>query len=427
MQTEVLAIANKAKREKKHRFCNLYGMLNEEFLIQCWKSINKRAATGVDKVSAEEYGAQLTENIRDLVKRLKAKRYRARLVRRHYIPKGEGELRPLGIPVTEDKLLQMAAAQILEAIYEQDFLPCSFGYRPGVGAHDALDCIRVKLQHGKYRYVVEADIKGYFNNIDHDWLMKMLELRIDDKSFLRIIKKWLKAGILETDSSVISPTTGCPQGGVISPILANIYLHYVLDLWFEKVVKKHCRGEARLARYADDWICAFQYQEDAERFFRVVKLRLKKFGLELSPEKSQIIQFSRFHGSRAHFEFLGMEFRWGKDRSGKAYLHRRTARKKFRKSVKAFTDWCRKSRHMPLGKFFERVKTKLRGYYNYYGMPGNYEALGRFRFIIQKTLHKWLNRRSERRSYNWQGFNELLKHFELPQPKVRPCSKKMYA
>jgi group II intron reverse transcriptase/maturase len=402
-------------------------MLNEEFLTKCWKSINKRSATGVDSVSAEEYGARLTENIGDLVARLKAKRYRARLVRRHYIPKGEAELRPLGIPVTEDKLLQTAAAQILEAIYEQDFLPCSFGYRPGVGAHDALDCIRVKLQFGKYRYVVEADIKGYFNNIDHDWLMKMLELRIDDKPFLRLIRKWLKAGILETDGSVINPTTGSPQGGVVSPILANIYLHYALDLWFEKVVKKHCRGEARLARYADDWIGAFQYQEDAERFFRVVKLRLNKFGLELSPEKSRIIRFSRFHGSQAHFEFLGMEFRWGKDRSGKAYLHRRTARKKFRKSVKAFTDWCRISRHMPLGKFFERVKTKLRGYYNYYGMPGNYEALGRFRFIMMRTLHKWLNRRSERRSYNWQGFNELLRHFQLPQPKVRPCSMKMYA
>jgi RNA-directed DNA polymerase len=427
MQTELLGIANKAKSEKKHRFRNLYGMLNEEFLTKCWKSINKKSATGVDKVSAEEYGARLTENIRDLVVQLKAKRYRARLVRRHYIPKGEGDLRPLGIPVTEDKLLQTAAAQILEAIYEQDFLPCSFGYRPGVGAHEALDCIRVKLQFGKYRYVVEADIKGYFNNIDHDWLMKMLEQRIDDKPFLRIIEKWLKAGVLDTDGEVAHPATGSPQGGVISPILANIYLHYVLDLWFEKVVKKHCRGEARLARYADDWICAFQYQEDAERFFRVVKHRLKKFGLELSPEKSHIIQFSRFHGSRAHFEFLGMEFRWGKDRSGKAYLHRRTAPKKFRKSVKAFTDWCRKSRHMPLSKFFGHVKSKLRGYYNYYGMPGNYEALGRFRYVTMKTLHKWLNRRSERRSYSWLGFNELLKHFQLPQPKVRPCSMKMYA
>jgi RNA-directed DNA polymerase len=427
MQTKLLGIANKAKREKKHRFRNLYGILNAEFLAECWKDINKRSATGVDEVSAREYEARLSENIRNLAERLKAKRYRARLVRRHYIPKGEGQLRPLGIPVTEDKLLQRAVARILEAIYEQDFLPCSFGYRPGVGAHDALDCIRVKLQCGKYRYVVEADIKGYFNNINHDWLMRMLELRIDDQPFLRIIKKWLKAGVLETDGTVAHPVTGSPQGGVISPILANVYLHYVLDLWFEKVVKKHCRGEARLARYADDWICAFQYQEDAERFFRVVKLRLKKFGLELSPEKSRIIQFSRFHGSQAHFEFLGMEFRWGKDRSGKAYLHRCTARKKFRKSVKAFTDWCRISRHLPLGKFFERVKTRLRGYYNYYGMPGNYEALGRFRFIMMQTLHKWLNRRSERRSYNWQGFNQLLQHFQLPQPKVRPCTMKMYA
>lgn len=427
MRTELLGIANKAKREKKYRFGNLYGMLNEEFLGRCWKDINKKSAIGVDEVSAKEYGIELSENIRDLVERLKAKRYRARLVKRHYIPKSEGKLRPLGIPVTEDKLLQKAAAKILEAIYEGDFLPCSFGYRPGVGAHDALDCISAKLQFGKYRYIVEADIKGYFNNIDHDWLMKMLELRIDDKPFLRLIKKWLKAGVLETDGNVISPETGSPQGGVVSPILANIYLHYVLDLWFEKVVKKDCQGEARLVRYADDWICAFQYQTDAQRFFGEAQGRLKKFGLELASEKSRMIQFSRFFGNKPHFEFLGMEFRWGKDRNGKAHLKRKTAPERFRRSVKVFTDWCKKFRHLKLRQFFERFKSKLRGYYNYYGVSGNSEAISRFHYIATKTLFKWLNRRSQRRSYNWTGFNELIKHFKIPLPRIKPGIRKMYA
>lgn len=427
MQTELLGIAKKARSEKKYRFRNLYRMLNEALLTDCWKDINKKAAVGVDKVHAEEYGMCLSKNIYDLVERLKAKRYRAKLIRRHYIPKGEGKLRPLGIPVVEDKLLQLGAARILEAIYEQDFLPCSFGYRPGVSARDAIECTVVKLQFGKYRYIVEADIKGYFDNINHGWLMKMLEHRIDDKPFLRLIRKWLKAGVLETDGKVIHPVTGSPQGGIISPILSNIYLHYVLDLWFEKVVKKHCRGDTRLVRYADDWICAFQYQEDAQRFFRAVKWRLEKFGLELSPEKTRIIRFSRFFGSQSSFELLGIEFRWGRDRSGKAHLKRRTSPRKFQKSVKAFTDWCKQSRHLKLSQFMERFKSKLRGYYNYYGIPGNSNTLWRFHFVITRMLFKWLNRRSERRSYNWLGFNELIKHFQIPSPRVIFRPVKMYA
>lgn len=192
-------------------------------------------------------------------------------------------------------------------------------------------------------------------------------------------------------------------------------------------MKKHCKGEARLIRYADDWLCAFQYQDDAERFYRAVKLRLKKFGLELSTEKSRLVAFSRFAGSKPCLEFLGMEFRWGKDRNGQDYLNRRTSRKKFRKSVRAFTDWCRASRHLPLRRLFEGLKVKLRGYYNYYAMPGNFAAVDRFRFIIQRVVHKWLNRRSERRSYSWAGFNELLRHFQFPLPRIRPCSMKRYA
>lgn len=254
MQTSLRGIAKKAREQKKHRFGNLYEMLNEENLLDCWRYIRKDAAYGVDRVSAQEYEENLGENIRRLVERLKRGSYRAKLVRRQYIPKGEGKYRALGIPATEDKLLQLAVKRILEAIYEQDFLRCSYGYRPKKGALDAVDKLTVKLQFGRYDFVVEADIKGYFDNIDHDWLVRMLEERIDDRALMRLIEKWLKAGILDTDGKVLHPVTGTPQGGIVSPILANVYLHYALDLWFHKVVRKHCRGEACLIRYADDCV-----------------------------------------------------------------------------------------------------------------------------------------------------------------------------
>src|SRR3990170_281015 len=293
VQTYLQAIANKAKSQSKYRFRNLYGMLNEDMLHDCWRYIRKDAAFGVDRVSAQEYEQNLGDNIQQLVERLKEKRYRAKLVRRQYIPKGNGKLRPLGIPATEDKLLQLAVKRELEAIYEQDFLRCSYGYRPNVGALDAVDKLTVKLQFGRYNFVVEADIKGFFDNIDHDRLIALLSLRIADRQLLRLIKKWLKAGVLDTDGTVIHPATGTPQGGIISPMLANVYLHYALDQWFQEVVKAHCSGEACLIRYADDYVCAFQYEGDAQRFYRALQFRLEKFGLQLAADKTRVIPFSR--------------------------------------------------------------------------------------------------------------------------------------
>ena len=284
-------------------------MINGPMLYRCWQRIRKNAAYGVDKVSAEEYGKHLLGNIRQLVDRLKRKSYRARLIRRHYIPKGNGKMRPLGIPVVEDKLLQLAVVEILQAIYEQDFLRCSYGYRPKVGALDAVDKLTIKLQFGRYGRVVEADIKGFFDNIDHERLLKMLEERIDDKALLQLIGKWLKAGVLDTNGEVLHPAAGTPQGGIVSPILANIYLHYCLDEWFQHVVKKHCRGEACLIRYADDFVCAFEREGDAERFYQVLGKRLEKFGLELSAEKTRVIAFDRGQSEQEGFEFLGFEFR----------------------------------------------------------------------------------------------------------------------
>jgi group II intron reverse transcriptase/maturase len=427
MHTNLLGIANKAKKDKRHRFRNLYGMLNAEFLMGCWKDINKNAAMGVDKVSAAEYGINLSENVNELVSRLKAKRYQAKHIRRHYIPKSGDKLRPLGIPVTEDKLLQLGAKKILEAIYEQDFLPCSFGYRPGVSAHDALDDIDAKLQFGRYNYVVEADIKGYFDNIDHEWLIKMLALRIDDKPFLQLIRKWLKAGVLELNGEVIDPDKGSPQGGVVSPVLANIYLHYALDLWFEKKAKRYCHDEAMLIRYCDDWLCAFQSEYDAQRFFKAVKLRLRKFNLELAEEKTRMMRFSRFKSHKSSFEFLGFEFRWGKARTGKPHLKRRTAPKRFRRSVKTFTDWCKKSRHMKISAIVQTYASKLRGYYNYFGIIGNAKQLSKFHYVSTTILFEWLNRRSGKRSYTWAGFNDMLHHFQVPQPHIRQRTSRVTA
>ena len=395
-------------------------MINGPMLYRCWQRIRKNAAYGVDKVSAEEYGKHLSGNIRQLVDRLKRKSYRARLIRRHYIPKGNGKMRPLGIPVVEDKLLQLAVVEILQAIYEQDFLRCSYGYRPKVGALDAVDKLTIKLQFGRYGRVVEADIKGFFDNIDHERLLAMLEERIDDKALLGLIRKWLKAGVLDTNGEVIRPKAGTPQGGIVSPILANIYLHTCLDEWFQHVVKKHCRGEACLIRYADDFVCAFEREADAERFYQVLGKRLEKFGLELSAEKTRVIAFDRRHPKPGSFEFLGFEFRWGKDRQGKAHVERRTSRKKLRGSLDRFTEWCREKRHCRVKDWFKELKPKLQGYYNYYGVSGNFESLQQYFGEAMQILRKWLNRRSQRSSYSWDGFRALIEHFQVPRPRIRP-------
>jgi group II intron reverse transcriptase/maturase len=419
MPTSLQGIAKKAQSQKQYRFRNLYGMLNEELLTESWREIKKSAASGVDQISAQVYEQNLAGNIQDLVERLKQKRYRAKLVKRHYIPKGNGKLRPLGIPAVEDKLLQVAATRLLAAIYEQDFLPGSYGYRPGVGALEAVDDLTVKLQFGRYHYVVEADIKGFFDNLNHDWMIRMLRERIEDRAFLGLIRKWLRAGILDTTGAIIHPVTGTPQGGVVSPVLSNVYLHYVLDLWFEKVVKPQCRGEACLLRYADDYICAFEYQEEAERFYTALGPRLEKFGLTLAAEKTRILSFSRQQPpDQGSFEFLGFEFRWGQDRGGKAHLKRRTARPKLRASLRRFTQWCRENRHQRLSVLFKQLNSKLRGYYQYYGVHGNSASLKQFFDGALRRLLKWLNRRSQRSSYTWQGFKAILEHFKIARPRI---------
>jgi len=419
MQTSLQGIANKARKEKQYRFRNLTALLTESYFHYSWRYVRKDAAPGVDRVTAEEYGRNLSLNVANLLERLKNGSYRAKLVLRKWIPKGKDKLRPLGLPALEDKLLQLAVAFILRAIFEEDFLECSHGYRPRRGARQAALKLKEAFQFGRYRYVVDADITGFFDNINHDWMICMLEQRIDDKRFVRLIKKWLKAGILEKDGKVVHPVTGTPQGGIVSPVLANVYLHYALDLWFEKVVKKQCRGMAHLCRYADDFVAAFEYKEDADRFYRMLTERLGKFNLALSLEKTKVLHFSRFRDSDGNsFDFLGFEYRWGESRQGKRIVKLRTSRKKYRQALATFSDWCRTHRSTPLRKLLKTVNRKLRGYYNYYGVIGNYVSLQKFFRQAMRIFKKWLNRRSQMRSFNSKRFWALLNRHRIERPRI---------
>jgi RNA-directed DNA polymerase len=418
-QTFLRAITEKASTNKHHRFGDLYRWLNREVLRQCFFQLRKDAASGVDGVTFQEYAENLEANLIDLEGRLKRKAYRARLVRRKYIPKGGGKLRPLGIPALEDKLLQLAVTCILQAIFEVDFLPCSYGYRPGMSAHDAIKALTAELQFGGHNFVHEADIKGFFENIQWKWLERMLKQRISDRTLLNLIGKWLRAGILEEDGRVIHPRTGTPQGGIISPVLANIYLHYALDLWFERVVKPKQRGHSRIFRYADDFVVCFEYRHEAEAFEKMLRERLAKFGLEVALDKTKTLRFGRNGGPyNGRFDFLGFEFYWQPDRKGKPRVKRRTATKKWRAGMQRMREWIKEQRHQPLRQLMKTLAAKLQGTWNYYGLIGNYRRMKLFYEETRRTLYKWLNRRSQRRSLSWRALDRVLQRFQIPRPRI---------
>ncbi len=425
-QTSLRGIATKAKADGKHCFQDLYRCLNAGFLKDCWKNLNKDAASGVDGITAEAYKEDLEANIQALVERLKKKQYRAKLVRRCYIPKENGKERPLGIPALEDRLVQLACAKLLTAIFEADFLENSYGYRPGRSAKDAIDDLRFNLQFGKFGYIVEADIKGFFDHMDHKWLLRMLKERIDDAAFLNLIQKWLKAGILDTDGMVINPETGTPQGGIVSPVLANIYLHFALDLWCEKVFKANCEGEAMIIRYADDFVCAFRYRKDAREFFKELPKRLWKFKLLVAPEKTGLMRFSRFHPSRSRsIIFLGFETYWTKDQKGLPRVAQRTARKKLQGACRRIKDWIKENRHLKGIKFITALNRRLRGHYNYYSVVGNLRSLWRFYSWAVECAFKWLNRRGgKRKSFTWKAFGRAIERLGLAKPKLPVSTKR---
>jgi RNA-directed DNA polymerase len=427
METKLARIAEIAKTKPTERFTSLAHMLDKQMLWDCHLELPAGKATGIDRVTKEKYEEHLEENIEDLLARLKRKGYKPQASRRTYIPKDEKSLRPLGIPSYEDKIVQKGINEILQAIYEQDFLDFSYGFRPGRGQHDALRALDQIIMRKPIRYVVDADIRGFFTKVDHGWMMKFLEHRIADPNLLSLIRRFLKAGIVE-DGHFEPTEEGTPQGGIISPILANVYLHYALDLWFEVAVKKACRGKAGMVRFADDFVCCFEREEDANGFYASLITRLKKFGLEMAEEKTKILRFGI--GSEMEckkiglnkpetFDFLGFKHYWGKGKSGRFRLMRKTSPKKFRIKIKEFKLWIRNNRHMSEDDLVKILKSKLVGHYQYYGVTDNYRGINKYYDQILRLTLKWRNRRSQKRSFTLEKFKLFRKRNPLPLPCIR--------
>lgn len=409
---------------------NLASYINVNSLRAIHKTMDKKKATGIDKVTKEEYERNLEENLENLVKRMKNGSYRPNPTRRVYIPKEtKGKMRPLGISSYEDKLVENAIAQILEQIYEPKFYNESFGFRLNRNCHQAVREIIQKIQYRKTNYVVEADIRGFFDNVDHEWLMKMLKHDIADKRFLELVEKFLKAGVME-NGKYLDSEQGTPQGNGASPIFANIYLHYVLDNWFDVIVKRQCSGECYLIRYADDFVCCFQYKYEARVFRERLEERFAKYGLELAEEKTKILEFGQYArenrerkelGKPETFDFLGFTFYCGMDIKKRFYRCKvKTSRKKLSSKIRAMKEWIKNHRNLPLKVIFKTVNAKLRGHYQYYGVTDNARDIRLYLENTKRLLHKWLNRRSQKRSYTWDAFsNGLLKTFPLSEPNIK--------
>jgi RNA-directed DNA polymerase len=414
------ALGVKAREDPGHRFRSLSRLLDRGMLRESFDALKRKAAPGIDGVSHAAYAGDLEANLAALEKRLAEGRYRATPVKRRWIPKSGGKLRPLGIPVLEDKIVQHAVRRILEAIWEEDFHDESIGYRPGRGARQGSHELREALTGGGYRWVVEADIRSFFDHVDHGWLVRMLEERIADRPLIRLIVKWLKAGVMD-EGRVAHPATGTPQGGVISPILANIYLHHVMDQWIKKVVARHCKGRVLFRRYADDSVVCFEREEDAKAYLRALPKRLEKFGLSLASEKSALVRFDRSGPERSgKFTFLGFDFHWARARHDRrwVFVKRRTNKEKFRSSLRAMKEWLRKVRCGKLADLLAALRRKLRGYWNYYGVIGNSSMTAKYQREVHRLLYKWLNRRSQRRSMTWTQFGRRLPGWDLPPPRV---------
>jgi RNA-directed DNA polymerase len=429
ISTKLERIAKLAREAPDMAFTTLAHLIDIDWLREAYRRTRKDGATGIDGQSAEQYAANLEDNLRSLLERAKSGMYRAPPVRRVHIPKGDGkESRPIGIPTFEDKVLQRAVTMVLEAIYEQDFLDCSYGFRPRRSAHQALGELWRNATRMAGGWIVEVDIRKYFDTIDHGHLREILSRRVRDGVLLRLIGKWLNAGVME-DGSVSYPETGSPQGGVISPMLANIFLHEVLDLWFEREVKPRLSGRAYLVRYADDAVMLFEQERDAQRVMEVLPKRFGKYGLSLHPDKTRLVAFKRPDrmsppgnggpGKPGTFDLLGFTHHWARARNGKWVIRRRTAKGRFRRGLKAIGEWGRKHRHDPLDTQRRALGQKLRGHYGYYGLIGNAGTLWSFLNRTVGIWRKWLDRRSQKAHMTWARMKRLLKHYKLPQPSAR--------
>lgn len=422
MENDFSKIALQSRNHEKVQTIMHY--VNKENLAKEHKMRKSGKATGIDKMSKEQYAENLEENLENLIARMKTFSYRPQAVRRTYIPKtGSDKMRPLGIPAYEDRLVQGVMRKILDQIYEWKFYDFSYGFRQGRNCHMAIREINQIVMTRKVNYVVDADIKGFFDNVDHKWLMKFLENDIQDKNFLRYIVRFLKSGIIE-DMKYYESDKGTPQGGLISPVLANVYLHYVLDMWFDKVVKKRCKGEAYIVRYADDFVCFFQYENEARSFYQALKERLKKFNLELAEDKSKIMRFGRFakqnskDGKTESFDFLGFTFINGGTLTGKYRIIYRTSKKKLKAKKQAVKEWLKMNIHGKPSNTIGLLNKKLIGHYAYYGISGNYQSLLNFYRFIVGAFYKALTRRSQRAYLSWKRYQSLLRKHPIVQPKL---------
>jgi group II intron reverse transcriptase/maturase len=422
--TKLLRIAELARR-RQEPLTTLAHFIDVAWLHEAYRATRKDGATGVDEQTAADYATNLEDNLHSLLDRLKSGTYRAPPVRRVHIPKGNGRTRPIGIPTFEDKILQRAVTRVLETVYEQEFLPCSYGFRPGRSAHQALQTLWERLTEMGGGWVLEVDIQSFFDTLDHGHLRSFLDQRVRDGVLRRVIDKWLKAGVLE-GGELHYPDGGTPQGGVISPLLANVYLHEVLDKWFEREVKPRLNAAAHLVRYADDFVLVFASEADARRVYDVLPRRFGKYGLTLHPEKTRLVEFRRPRsgtrprrgGRPGTFDLLGFTHHWGLSYRGRWVIRRRTMSSRLSRALKAIAQWCRLHRHCAIRDQQRNLTRKLQGHYAYYGITGNAPALVRFADEVRSIWRKWLDRRSQHARMVWPRFHRLLQRYPLPPPRI---------
>lgn len=423
MSPELLKVVEVAKRDHEARIYAVSHLIDEECLKKAFERLDGRAAVGKDGVSKEDYGKNLQENVRGLHQRLKAQKYVHQPILRVMLPKEKAGERPIGISALEDKIVQCALSSILGAIYEQDFLECSYGFRPGRGAHDAVRALTAAVHKGEVNSILEADIKSFFDSVKRDKLEEMLRMRVADKSFLRLIGKCLNVGVLEGEE-MIRPDDGTPQGSIISPILGNIYLHHVLDVWFEKEIKPRLEGKAILVRYADDFIMGFEKHADAVRVMAVLGKRMEKFGLTLHPDKTRLVPFGKPPKEQdrgkgpGSFDFLGFTFYWERSRWGQWTVRCKTRQARLSRAITRLYQWCRRNRHLSVRDQHAGLKRRIQGHYNYFGVNGNLRSLKALFWHAGRAWFKWLSRRSQRSRLTWQRFNDLLKDMPLPFPRI---------
>ena len=423
MSPGLLKVVERAQREPEGRFHALAHLIDMPALERAYRRQRADAAVGIDGVTKEQYGQALEVTLQDLHARLKAKRYRHQPIRRVHIPKAQGKTRPIGVSAFEDKVVQDAVREVLEAIYEQDFVGCSYGFRPGRSAHDAVRTLEQIVHRGEVRWIFEADIVSFFDSLDRTELKKMLEVRVADGSLLRLIGKCLHVGVLDGEA-VVEPELGTVQGSVLSPLLGNIYLHYVLDRWFATEVKPRLRGKTTLIRYCDDFIIGFEREDDARRVRVVLEKRLGRFGLTLHPDKTRLWPFWRPPTTQqsgqgpATFDFLGFTLYWTRTRNGHWRMGCKTRRASLRRAKQAIYDWCRRHRHQPVEAQHAALGRRLRGHFNYFGVNGNFQSLLRLVEATKRAWYKWLCRRSQRKRLTWERFTDFLRQRPLPRPRI---------